>query len=93
MPTHPDLLNPSLPDTDELNVSISRARLPGMSLRDGEYEWPESGPSSEPMEGKGKKRKVGPFGAKVAAAMTGAMTTSLLSGYFVSFVILHTDCT
>lgn len=62
----------------------------GLSLRGDEYQWPESGPSGSRIEddedeavaspGKGTA-KVGPFGAKLVAAMTGAMTTSLLSEY------------
>ncbi|WWC67145.1 uncharacterized protein I206_101052 [Kwoniella pini CBS 10737] len=80
MRSHPDLTYPLLPDAqDDLPIpSTSRSiRQGGMSLRDteiseGEYEWPEAGPSQP------KENKIGPFGAKVVAAMTGAMTTSLL---------------
>lgn len=64
-----------------------------MNLREGdlsdEFEWPESGPSrlpsistapsvSLPSEDVPKGR-LGPFGAKVAASMTGAVVVSLLS--------------
>lgn len=73
----PDLTLYSLPDPQELHA---RDPLAAMSLRegqgDGEYEWPESGPS-EVNKGKG----LGPFGAKAVAAMTGAVATSLLSAW------------
>jgi hypothetical protein len=68
-----------------LNTPVDRG---GLSLRGDEYQWPESGPSGSRIEEDeeeavaspaGGKAKVGPFGAKLVAAMTGAMTTSLLS--------------
>lgn len=94
---HPDLLNPYLPDTDDLHIpstptaselSVERG---GASLR-GDIDWPESGPSSRPMttpsspSGVGGQSKLGPFGAKVVAAMTGATATSLLSKLFLIYL-------
>ncbi len=64
----PDLTNPVLPDVEDLH------QLPRRPVDAADFEWPESGPS-EPKN----TAKVGPFKAKVVAAMTGAMTTSLLS--------------
>lgn len=88
MSPHPDLINPGLPDTDDLNPRPATSKLrSSMSLRDEEIEWPESGPSSIPMDAEGggkRKARVGPFGAKVVASMTGAMTTSLLSRFILS---------
>jgi hypothetical protein len=78
---HPDLLNPYLPDMADLDPPITTRVLVqegGMSVRNADVEWPESGPSSQPMQ-TGQQPKVGPFGAKVIAAMTGATVTSLLS--------------
>ncbi|WWC57772.1 uncharacterized protein I303_100307 [Kwoniella dejecticola CBS 10117] len=84
MRSHPDLTYPLLPDAqDDLPIPATQRpiRQGGMSLRDtvdhaqvneGEYEWPEAGPSQP------KESRVGPFGAKAVAAMTGAMATSLL---------------
>lgn len=62
----------------------------GLNLRegqDGAYQWPESGSShSSKQKGYVEEERdepiLGPFGAKVAAAMTGAVTTSLLSVSF-----------
>ena len=62
-----DLSYPLLPDPNDLSS-------PARSLHAvDDFDWPESGPSQP------RKAKVGPFGAKVVAAMTGAMSTSLLS--------------
>ncbi|KAL7420237.1 Carrier protein, mitochondrial [Cryptotrichosporon argae] len=66
MPPLPDLLDPLLPDGAELVPPRSHT-----SARPDEPEWPEAGPSAP-------RHKVGPLGAKAAAAMTGAMATSLL---------------
>lgn len=79
----PDLVNPYLPDMADLDASVSSIPIEqgGMSVRArpaGDVDWPESGPSSQPMQ-IGNQPKVGPFGSKVIAAMTGAIVTSLLS--------------
>jgi len=85
MRARPDLSYPAVPDAEELDqprrlVSVEHG---GTSLREEPFEWPESGPSeSSKVKGLGPAEAqplVGPFGAKAAAAMTGAMVTSLLS--------------
>ena len=94
MRSRPDLSYPAIPDAEEMDrprrlLSVEQG---GTSLRDDDFEWPESGPSESskvkglgPVEGTASQPLVGPFGAKAAAAMTGAMVTSLLSGFrFVS---------
>ena len=53
-----------------------------MNLREGDFEWPEAGPSRPQVDtasGNAKKRALSPFGAKLIAAMTGASSTALLS--------------
>ncbi len=67
-----DLTYPTLPDARDMD----RSARPDA----GDFEWPEAGPS-EPSK---RKPKLGPSGAKVVAAMTGAMTTSLLSVFISS---------
>lgn len=92
MRSRPDLSYPGIPDAEELVHDERHVDRGGVSLReergDG-FEWPESGPSesskvkgNDPLPSDG--RSIGPFGAKVIAAMTGAMTTSLLSKWFPS---------
>lgn len=87
----PDLSNPLAPDIEETMITSQRRTTPvsqgGTSLRsehgqdrgDGEFEWPESGPSGLPIEEKEKVKNLGPFGAKALASMTGAVAVSLLS--------------
>lgn len=70
-------------DLDTASPSSIPVELGGMSVRSSsvgtaDLDWPESGPSSQPMQ-TGPQPKLGPFGAKVVAAMTGATVTSLLS--------------
>ncbi|WOO82854.1 Mitochondrial carrier protein MTM1 [Vanrija pseudolonga] len=64
----PDLDIPLLPDAQE--------------DLGGEYEWPEAGPSKRPLQSSAAPDRGGggvdAFTAKAAAAMTGAMATSLL---------------
>ncbi|WWC85499.1 uncharacterized protein L201_000363 [Kwoniella dendrophila CBS 6074] len=81
MRSHPDLTYPLLPDAqDDLPIPTSSKplRQGGMSLRenssDEDYQWPEAGPS----KARKSKNKIGPSGAKAIAAMTGAMSTSLM---------------
>lgn len=88
-----DLTNPALPDIEDLDQPTLARHVDqgGTSLREsdkGEYQWPESGSShSSKLKGydehtsTGDGPILGPFGAKVAAAMTGAVTTSLLSEF------------
>ncbi|KAK1921421.1 mitochondrial carrier domain-containing protein [Papiliotrema laurentii] len=84
MKVRPDLSYPGVPDVDELVPHHPRhVDQGGTSLRDDSFEWPESGPSeSSKVKGNDPRLEddpaIGPFGAKVIAAMTGAMTTSLL---------------
>lgn len=86
----PDLSNPLAPDIEEAIIASQRRTTHvsqgGTSLRssehaqgDGEFEWPESGPSGLPIEEKEKVKNLGPFGAKALASMTGAVAVSLLS--------------
>mgnify|MGYP007001962411 CR=1 FL=1 len=84
MKVRPDLSYPGVPDVDELVHHPRHVDQGGTSLRDDSFEWPESGPSeSSKVKGNDPRLEddpaIGPFGAKVIAAMTGAMTTSLLS--------------
>lgn len=63
-----------------------------MNLRSGngnddEYIWPEAGPSSLPQDGVSGD-KGGRYGAKAAAAMSGAVVTSLLSMSLHFLIIL-----
>ncbi|OCF39924.1 hypothetical protein I317_06298 [Kwoniella heveanensis CBS 569] len=90
MRSHPDLTYPLLPDAQEdlpLTPKSRSVNPGGLSLRpedqhDGEFQWPEAGPSnSQVLDARGEERTqgaIGPFGAKAVAAMTGAMATSLL---------------
>ncbi|KAK4685168.1 hypothetical protein P7C73_g4993, partial [Tremellales sp. Uapishka_1] len=67
-PSHPDLIYPDLPDA-EADIPLGRARAASLD----DFEWPEAGPS-----GSGGEAKLGPLGSKAVAAITGAITTSLL---------------
>ena len=100
MRPRPDLTYPALPDPDDLDRPTAPGRSVdrgSSSLRDDSFEWPASGPSESSKE-KGldastQGDKIGPFGAKVVAAMTGAVTTSLLSEFkddTLSFVLNQT---
>lgn len=51
-----------------------------------DFDWPEAGPS-KPAANSGI---VGPVGAKAIAAMTGAMTTSLLSEFAKPCIVMLT---
>ncbi|WWD22880.1 hypothetical protein CI109_107375 [Kwoniella shandongensis] len=73
--THPDFTIPLLPDADDLPLPRS-ARSHHHQIDGEEYEWPEAGPST-PSATQDEGR-IGPFGAKAVAAMTGALATSLL---------------
>lgn len=90
----PDLSIPVLPDPDDIfNTSPAptsadlHARVAGGVM--GDIEWPESGPSRLPAgasarasaSDKEPEPALGPLGAKLVAAMTGAMMTSLLSEF------------
>ncbi|WVR03237.1 hypothetical protein IAU60_000228 [Kwoniella sp. DSM 27419] len=86
MRPHPDLTYEILPDAEE-DLPLPNNGRPfsrgGTNLRqivdEADYEWPEAGPSSIPADTETtRKGSLGPFGAKAVAAMTGAMTTSLL---------------
>jgi hypothetical protein len=86
MRPRPDLSYPGLPDADELPHPHSARKVEngGTSLRDDNFQWPEAGPSesskAKGLDGAESRRDgLGPFGAKAAAAMTGAVATSLLS--------------
>ena len=57
------------------SIPIDGARQVPINVDD--FKWPEAGPS-DPAK---RQAKVGPFGAKAVAAITGAVTTSLLSEY------------
>jgi hypothetical protein len=79
---------PSIPDAEEMDHPrrLKSVEHGGTSLREETFEWPESGPSESskvkglgPVDELDEQPLVGPFGAKAAAAMTGAMVTSLLS--------------
>ena len=88
MRIRPDLSFPALPDAAEMDLAQHRKmEAGGLSLREeDQYQWPESGPSESSTE-RGLDTGavdddaplVGPFEAKLAAAMTGAVVTSLLS--------------
>ena len=92
MRPRPDLSLPSLPDAEELDAEIMRARRArdraavehgGMNLREEPFEWPESGPSGS-SKVKGNELPIeeailSPFKAKIIASMIGAASTSLLS--------------
>jgi len=88
MRPRPDLTFPAVPDAAEMDLAQHRKlEAGGLNLREeGEYQWPESGPSESSKE-RGldtgavddNAPLVGPFEAKLAAAMTGAVVTSLLS--------------
>jgi len=85
MRARPDLSFPSIPDVEDIDHSrrLVSVENGGTSLRGDAFEWPESGPSeSSKVKGLGPGEKaplIGTFGAKAAAAMSGAMVTSLLS--------------
>ncbi|WVN86042.1 uncharacterized protein L203_101200 [Cryptococcus depauperatus CBS 7841] len=81
---HPDLIIPDLPDLGDLPLPHTTKPVEhgGMNLREGEASWPEAGPSTERLDQErdyidDKGRRIA-FGAKAAAAMTGAVMTSLL---------------
>lgn len=93
MRERPDLTYPLLPDAADLDsprhplpVDHTRAATGSSNVPGGDdFEWPEAGPSRLPAaegpvsSGDVPQARLGPYGAKMVAAMTGATTTSLLS--------------
>jgi hypothetical protein len=81
-----DLSNPVLPDVADLDRPTSSRHLPRDWQKASEGE--SSGHENTNGKGKGKASRLGPNQAKLIAAMSGAMTTSLLSKQFLTFFCL-----
>lgn len=85
MRDRPDLTYPLLPDAVDLDAPVhARGASVTTHAAVDDFEWPEAGPSRLPASadlenGSTAEPRMGPYGSKMVAAMTGAVTTSLLS--------------